>query len=260
MKTLWLTLIVLGLAVASCQNRVPGSRAAVISSDAFEDGAIDGSLWVVGGGARGTWRDSPIGSGHWQYSNEEVVADDGYLQARVWGPASGNTYGAEAWVRTSTNFNDGKNHVIDFAWEPVFADSHHNAYYIQITDGFSPAVGDLHWPQRRPPLSPITESDLSGTSDLLWCTLGGEPSRGLFFQNQASIGRVKWSITIAPEGIARLHDGPSGHGSVLHEATLDSSKPWYIRFMISDGTSAGFPSGDAQLRLYYFSARSTPSR
>ena len=42
----------------------------------------------------------------------------------------------------------------------------------------------------------------------------------------------------------------------MHEAALDFDDPWYLRFWISDCTSAGFPAGDAELSLYDFAADS----
>ena len=70
----------------------------VIFEDNFEDGAIDSSLWIIGGGKRCAWNP---GGGSWQYWNEEITdATDGYLQARTAGPTSGITCGGEAWTRT----------------------------------------------------------------------------------------------------------------------------------------------------------------
>jgi len=83
---------------------IEGPKEEYAWSDDYDDGVIDTSLWVFGGGKRG-WQQRPPGDGNWNYSHEEVVdPTDGYLKARVWGPRSGNTYGAEAWVRTFYNF------------------------------------------------------------------------------------------------------------------------------------------------------------
>ena len=219
------------------------ATAAAATTDAFEDGVIDSSLWLVGGGARGWDASQPIGTGPWSYSNQEVVAADGYLQSHVWGPASGMTYGAEAWVRTLQNYNDGKNYLMNFTWEPGFLDPHANGYFIQVTDGYIANPGSFHWMYGPDP-------DLAGTTDLLWTP--GPPWRGLHFENTPSIGKVSWSLTIDPLGTARLYDSPGASGSILHEGALDPSKAWYVRFMLRDGTSAGFPAGDAWLNLYDF--------
>jgi len=220
--------------------------------DDFEDGAIDIDLWVVGGGARGYSADDPIGTGDWQYSHEEISEPaDGYLRARVWGPTSAMTYGAEAWIRTTYDFNDGNDYLLNFTWEPDFGDSHGNLYFLQITDGFVPPVGDLHWPQRYPPNPPITEADLAGTTDLLWQS---DDVRGWAFENSPSPGKLSQSIAIDSSGTVSLYSAPDAGGSLVYESTLSTAHPWYVRFMVSDGTSGGFPAGDAQLNLYSLNA------
>jgi len=251
-------IFVLVIIVSVCSTN---SQAIEVFSDDFEDGVIDTSLWSVGGGARGWSQYGPIGSGPWSYSNQEITdPTDGYLKCRVWGPGTANTYGAEAWVRTAYDFNKGQTYLINFTWEPDFLDFHYNYYYIQITDGYIAPVGDLHWPNRYPPVPPITEDDLAGTQDLLWHTdpVAG-PIRGLNFGNTASIGKVTWSIEIDASGIARLYNGSDGTGALLHEATLNPAYPWYVRWMVSDGTSAGFPAGDAWFNLYDFHAIPEPA-
>ncbi|MCU0914067.1 MAG: hypothetical protein MUC88_05835 [Planctomycetes bacterium] len=225
-------------------------------SDDFEDGVIDSSLWNVGGGTRGSGTYDPIGTGTWSYSLAEVTGSDGYLRARVWGPQSGGTYGAEAWIRTTYNFNDGKDYTVNFTWEPAFVDPHFNEYFIQVTDGYIPEIGDFHWPQRRPPLPPITDADLAGTNDLVSDPYNLGP--GLGFSYRPGIGKVSWSIDLDSTGIAGLYSSPDASGCLLGEATLDPTKPWYIRFMVLDGTSGGFPAGDASLNLYDFEAIVVP--
>jgi len=219
-------------------------------SDNFENGIIDSSLWLVGGGARGYDPSQPIGTGPWSYSNQEILGPDGYFQSHVWGPTSANSYGAEAWIRTIHNFNDGKNYTINFTWEPGFLDPHYNIYYIQVTDGYIPGVGNLHWPRWTPP-----DPGLAGTKDLLLDT--GTPGRG--FENTPSIGKVNWSISLDSSGVARLYSSPDASGSLLSTAALNPSDPWYLRFMVIDGTSAGFPAGDAWLNLYDFEGTVVPA-
>lgn len=229
------------------------AKATSVISDDFEDGWINPSLWVVGGGARGYDESQPIGTGPWNYSHEEVTdPTDGHLKMRVHGPTSGMTYGAEAWVRTKQNFNDGQFWTINFTWEPEFDDWHYNAYYIQITDGYIPEYGCVHWPNRQAP---------EGTDDLLWNVhpKKGECVQGKRFERATMPGKLTWSITIDPYGEARLHAGPNGMGYELDSRVLDPSYPWYVRFMAIDATSAGFPSGDARLKLYDFQAVPEPT-
>ncbi len=226
---------------------------AVPYSDHFEDGIINTNLWVLGGAKRAWAPDAPPQyTGNWSHSHEEVVAADGHLLLRVWGPTSGMTYGAEAWVRTTYDFNDGKNYLVNFTWEAV-TDGHYDMYFIQITDGYLSWENYLHWqlvPGRDPNIA-------EGTFDLLWHTdrrgqvfAGGELTSGL--------PKSTWSIEIASSGVARLFEGPDATGSLIHEGTLNPDKPWYVRLMVSDGTSAGFPAGDDSLLLYSFSAAVVP--
>jgi len=216
------------------------NTSAVVPGDDFEDEAINHSLWVVGGGGRGWQESDPIGAGDWEYSHTETGSPDGYLEARVWGPVSGSglTYGAEAWIRTTRNFNDGQPYTINFTWSAVATEDHYNLFLIQITDGYIPETGPVEW---------VIQEEPEGTVNLLW---GSATQRGMSLPSGQA--KTMWSIAIDPAGTARLYDASDAGGSLLHEANLDASKPWYIRLMISDGTSSGFPAGDMTLRLYDF--------
>jgi len=220
------------------------------STDNFEDGVIDGSKWVVGGQNRG-YAGSPAGS--WQWSHQEITdSSDGYLKARVWGPYTGNTYGAEAWIRTTQNFNDGGNYVINFTWQPDFADAHANGYFVQITDGYIPTDAPFHWQ--------YIAGEVPGTTDLLWNqTQTGDWYNYWYFENQPTPGILNWSIEILASGTARLYDAPDKAGSLLREESLDLAKDWYFRLMVNDGTSAGFGAGDAWFNVYDFSVVPEPA-
>lgn len=225
-----------------------------VFSDYFEDGSIDTNLWVVGGGSR-AGNESPIGSGSWYYSHQEVVDTDGYLNARVWGPEAGRTRGAEAWVMTTYNFNDGEEYLFNFSWEPAFDDPHFNIYFLQITDGFIPPIGDIHWPTRNPEDTAYPD-ELAETTNLLWNEQpDGNWYRGWWhFRGLPSPGRQDQSITIDSSGTVKLYSEPDASGCLIWESTLNGSAPWHIRFMVTDATSSGFPAGDARLKLYNFSA------
>jgi hypothetical protein len=227
----------------------------VSDSKSSHRSVLDRGLWVTGGGIRGWREDAPLGDGNWNFSHDQIMdTTDGYLRIRVWGPRSANTYGAEAWVRTVQDFNDGRSHTINFTWEarPTIA-GHFDYYFIQITDGFIPAQGDLHWPMRRPPLKPIQEVDLKGTADLIVTQISGSDSVSPGQSLPNGFGPATMSIKLEPSGVARLYDSPNASGRVLHETTLDPDSPWYVRFMVCDGTSAGFSAGDSSLHLYDFS-------
>jgi hypothetical protein len=217
--------------------------------DDFEDGAIDSGIWVVGGAGRGTFATDPPESGPWSHQEMEVTdPTDGFLELRVTGPTSGNTNGAESWARTVQDLNDGEFHFIDVTWGARVIDSHYNQYYLQITDGFIPFQADVHWPDRRPPLAPITDEDLAGTVDLLWRVEGPGTARGL----RLPAGRTPapMSIVIDPAGNVSLYDAAGGQGALLHQDVLDPAKPWHVRLLVSDAASSGFPGGDSTLDIY----------
>jgi hypothetical protein len=228
--------------------------------DDFEDGVIDTGRWTVGGAPRGWDPGNPPDTGNWQYEHKEVMNPvDGYLMAHVWGPESGNSYGAEAWVRTNYNFNDGKPYIINFTWEPKFAEDHHNVYFIQVTNGYISEENNIHW-ARQP--------NVPGTVDLLW-----DPDPSVDYRGQPvskEPGKLTWSIEIdldyleppwpgVPIPVATLYDGPDATGWVLNTEKLLKNEPWYIRFMVVDGTSAGYPAGDAQLNLYDYECIPEPA-
>lgn len=235
------------LVVSHSKNRLlgpviysPSSNENNQISDNFNDGSINSQLWMTGGRLF-----DAFGACAWVYENEEVIdPSDGYFSAHVYGPESGLTYGAEAWIRTKHNFNDGQTYTINITWEPSFAasDTHCNLFYIQVTDGYLIPADDhnLFWQQ----------STYSGTTDLLWDT--NTTQKGWVFENESSPGKLNWSIVIDPSGIARLYNGKDASGNILRQEPLDLSYPWYIRFMVSDGTSLGYPAGNAELKLYNF--------
>lgn len=234
--------------LASCEVLLVGGVV-----DDFEDGVIAPDLWVYGGSKR-AWAPDAGPTGNWSYSHLEglhhPMDPNGYLQLRVEGPTSGMTFGAEAWIRSLYDYNDGRFHRISFAWEAEVADFHYNHYFIQITDGYVPPQSynyiDWTYAEPRPP-------ELAATTDLLWSTTSqGDPIRGAFL----SSGPVRsvWSILISPDGTAELYDGPDGTGARLFGGALDMDKPWHVRFMVTDGTSAGFPAGDSRLNLFSFSS------
>jgi hypothetical protein len=202
--------------------------------DDFEDGVIDTSIWVVGGGKGGTGG-SGSGGGHWY--NEEIEGADGYLQARAITPTSGNTYGSQAWTRTVYNFNDGKDWLINFKWqsdiqspEPWHADYH----LIEITDGRTDWGSGLY-------LHP-DDAVLPGTQQL-------------YLSNRVKISPVNWSIYIDyVNRTATLYEGPDATGPIHSTKPLDEILPWYVRFITTVGTSAGWPAKDCRINLYDFSA------
>lgn len=220
-------------------------------SDNFEDGVIDTSLWVVGGDKR-SYLNQPAGD--WQCSHEEIIDPDGYLQSRVWGPASGNTYGHDVWVRSTYNFNDGQSYCINFTWEP-FTDGWVDFHYIQITDGYTPQNANYNWARENPPV---------GTTDLLWYgpygigSINCWPTEKVQELEGLGITKMSMSISITPDGMARLYEDSDLTGNLLHEGSLNPSVEWYLRFMLCDATSSGFGAGDSSFNLYDFSATVIP--
>jgi len=207
-------------------------------SDDFEDGVIEPNLWVVGGGKGGV---GGPGSGSGQWYNEEIIAPDGYLQARATTPVSGNTYGSQAWTRTLYSFNDGKDWIINFKWEADNQASqpwHADYYLIEITDGRTDWQSGLYVH----PDSGI----LPGTVQL-------------YLGNDTEVSPQTWSIYINhAKQTATLYKGPNRTGIMCSTKTLDESLPWYLRFITTVGTSSGFPAKDCRINLYDFSVTALP--
>jgi len=216
---------------------------ATLLYDDFEDGSINSSIWEYGGQRRG-YNGSPAGSWLWSH-NEIVDPSGGYLRAHVSGPYTGNTYGAEAWIRTKHNFNNGQDYSINFSWQPDFAETHCNQYYLQISDGYIPGNVPFHWQEDGEP----------GTTDLLYFESGGH---GWDFDD-ISPGILNWSIEILASGTARLYDAPNLGGALIHEESLNPASNWHFRLMVNDGTSAGFGSGDSWFDIHEFSTVPEPT-
>ncbi len=197
--------------------------------DDFDDGTLNSALWAWGGNP-----DRGVGGGSWQFSHEEIVGTDGYAKLRVWGPTSGATHGAEAWIRTQYDYNDGLNYIINFRWGADVNASHIDAYAIQITDGTIPGGLDLFW--------------FGGSSG----GIDGAGWRNIYLQApQSDMPPSDWSMHIdGRQNTAMLFGGPNLTGPVLGFKTLPGDQPWYVRFILSDGTSAGFPAGDNVLAVY----------
>jgi hypothetical protein len=221
--------------------RVPEvSASQEVYSDNFEDGVINTGLWVVGGGKGGV-AGAGIGPGQW--FNEEIIACDGYLQARATTTSLfGLTYGSQAWIRTAYNFNDGNDWVINFKWEAeieTVGQWHADYHLIEITDGRTDWASGLY-------VHPQDEV-LPGTQQL-------------YLSNGVEVNPIVWSIYIDHETkTATLYEGRDRTGVVHSINTLDETLPWYVRFITTTATSSGFPAKDCRINLYDFSA-STKSR
>jgi len=205
--------------------------------DDFANGDIDAGLWVWGGAKRGV---GGYGSGDWQWSHTE---SGGALRVRVWGPESGDTYGADAWVRTKHDFNDGRSYLVNFSWEFSANASHLDALAVQITDGLVPKDANFLW---------MTEETTGSKNLYMKCARSpvGQPLPG-----QPTTPPTDWSVYIdALAKTAILYGGPNATGTIVGLATLKTDQPWYLRFAIADGTSAGYPVGDNTLSLNYFKA------
>ncbi len=238
--------LALTLLLVTSLTLTPTSVFAVVdSSDDFEDGVIDTDLWVFGG-RRESW--TPSDEGTWTWSHNEITAADGYLQTRVYGPASGYSYGATAWIRSTYNFNDGRSHIINFTWNADVAPQPQagSLYYIQLTNGYMPSFEEK-------PLNHFLTDGLEGTTDLLYTPNPlGEEYHGK--QINSDTPKETWSLAIDSSGVTRLYNGPNGTGSLVREESPDSTEPWYVRFVVSEATSSGYGAGDSRFNLYRFSS------
>ena len=215
-------------------NVTRGAMQQPVYRDDFEDGVIDTSLWVVGG-SKGGYTGCNSGGGQW--FNEEIIAADGYLRARATLPTSANSYGSQAWTRTVHDFNDGKDWIINFKWEPdiqTVGQWHNDFHFIEITD------------------------DTANCQNCICINPPGDNPPGtvrLYYSNAQDFSPTNWSIIIdASASEATLYEGPDGTGTVHPTMTLDPNTEWYVRFMTAVGTSAGYPAKDCRINLYDFTA------
>jgi parallel beta-helix repeat protein len=233
MKRLCLMICVVGLIFSGV------STAEDAIYDDFEDGVIDTTLWVIGGSRGGV---GGPGSGGGQWFNQEVIAEDGYLQARATTPTSGGTNGAQAWTTTVYNFNDGRNWIINFKWEAdvqTVGQGTQDYHLIEITDGQT-----TWWPSGM--YYPPQDVVLPGTEQL-------------YLENGVEVSPQRWSIYINhTTSTATLYEGANRTGTVHSVKTLDSAIPWYLRFITVVVTAAGYPAKDCRINLYSFSAAPEP--
>jgi len=237
----------------------PPARGDIIWSDDFEDGVIDPDLWTIEGRYTGPWA----------FLHQEVLQPpDGYLEANLHGPTSGNTYGAEAGVRTDYDFNDGTDWLIDFKLDTRRNASHQDQFVIRIADDYFPAQGsgvpDM-WifddgPCAKTLWGVHMWSDVDQyhmqDGELVLVTAPPFPYDNPVFRDSPDYaGPVDWSIRIdSAQQTAKLYMAPHGEGDVYQSRPLDAECPWYLWFLVTDYTSAGFPAGDNSLYLYDFAA------
>ena len=214
--------------------------------DDFEDGQVNPSLWVTHGYIGGY---GGLGAGSWQWSVTEYQATDGFLEARISGPPSGLTYGAEAWVRTARNFNDGSLWTINFDWETMKAGDNGTGFAILVNDGNSTDSTAWHY---------WINSPAPAGSAFLWRHVVDAPG-WVHDLPDIPFPKAIWSVVIDPAGSATLYQAPSAQGSAFSQVDLDASKPWYLEFVVNGGTSAGYTGCDAGFRLYDVNAVPEPA-
>lgn len=196
------------------------------------------SSWVTHGYK---WGWDGIGSGSWQYT---ISDNNSSIEGRVWGPTSGNTYGAEAWWRTGRNFNDGSFWQVTFTLDATIGyTAHYDPFGILISD--TNYTDTIH--------SPLISSNAPAGSVFLWRagTDYGVDTPLPPFSNQT------WTVVIDPTGTAKLYQSADINGSPYRTVTLDLSKSWHLKFELGDATSSGFTAGDNMLRVRNFSAVSS---
>jgi hypothetical protein len=241
-----LRLLLGGVGLAIVVFSTLSSASADYVADNFEDGVIDPSMWVTHGYKGGP---AGVGSGSWQYTIDEHVAADGYLQARIWGPPSGNTYGAEAWARTIKNFNDGNRWLINFKWSTSIdiLNTAGPGFTIGIvTTDSLPDANDIVWWQ--------SHNDRPDVRQLYYNTSRGNVG----YPPDPPFSAQTWSVVIDPSGSATLYEGADGLGTALPTVQLDQSKPWHWGAFVDCLTAAGYDGGDANFRLYDFKADAVP--
>jgi hypothetical protein len=218
-----------------------------IIADDFGDGSIDPAIWVTHGYKGGV---GGVGAGSWQYAVDEHASPVGYLQARVWGPTSGNTYGAEAWVRTVKDFNDGQQWVINFSWDTtVNYPPHCDGFAVYMSDQDPPDDCHWDWLWGQPPYYPRPGFEFLWRYSTGWAGPSGP---------HPSFPVQDWSIRIDSDGTASLYQLPNAQGSPFSTVLLNPAKDWHLGFVLNDATSSGYAAGDNAFRLYDFSASVAP--
>jgi len=236
-----------GMAVAAILLLAAGAtnavRAATPFSDHFDGNSINPSLWVTHG-----WQNCFSG-GDWAWSFTEA---NSRLTTRVWGPTSGISRGATAWVRTVADFNDGKTWVLNFnlGTTITYTPQHIDAFAIQITDGTDPDSPDCLLAAFHP---------VAGTVSLWRTAPATSVGPSIPDTPLSPMPQSDWSVKILPTGTAYLYQAPNAEGTSYSQTALDISKSWYFRFLESDATSSGFTAGDNTIALDYFAATPEPA-
>ncbi|MBI2440742.1 MAG: VCBS repeat-containing protein [Lentisphaerae bacterium] len=186
------------------------------------------------------WGWDGIGNGSWQYT----FTDTGNaIEGRVWGPTSGNTYGSEAWWRTSQNFNDGNFWQVTFTLDATIGYTpHYDPFGILISD--TNYTDTIH--------SPLIYSNPPSGSVYIWRNNTDTGEAGTDTP-QPPFSNQTWTVLIDPAGKAKLYQSDGVNGSPYRTVTLDLSKPWHLKFELGDATSSGFTAGDNTLRVRNFS-------
>ena len=140
-------------------------------------------------------------------------------------------------MRTKPDFNDGRDWIINFKWEPdikTVGQWHADYHLIEITDGrIDWSYGLYTHPQ--PNILPGTQQ--------------------LYLGNGQDFSPTTWSIVIdASASEATLYEGPDGTGTIHSTKQLGNGDAWYVRFITTTATSAGYPAKDCRINLYDFTA------
>ena len=206
-------------------------------SDDFEDGQINTALWAFGGGY--------CDSADLHYSSwtvEEIAAADGYLHTGIQRQPTGVPGGAYVWLRTKYNFNDGKDHVINFTWGNVCPDSVSYPYNsaVQVTDGeINQPPGSRDW----------FMTDTSGTKNIYTTIYYVGPEYRSGTKGTMSVLISAWNKT------AYRYRWENLTGGLASTTQLDPTKPWYLRFIYSVYKSGGtFSEFDASVNFYLFTS------
>jgi hypothetical protein len=219
----------------------------------FEPNHTDFTHYWTHGGQKIGWNGGAQSA--WSFSHNPIDSGNG-VEMRIVGPQSGGSYGAEAWVKTTMNFNDGNDWLINFSWNAVRRDQFSNRLQLQITDGYIDPSQFIYWECR----------DIPGTTNLLtdkdiWGLNDNNSNYFMFLAESMGIWAEtlqNYSLEISPNGKARLFNAYDLKGNLLTEKTLDKNYPWYFRVMAKDATSAGIPAGDFSINVHDVSATQVP--
>ena len=175
----------------------------------FEPGTNNiSSNWIEGGSKRG-WSEGVFDSNR-TFSYDPINNGDG-IEMKLSGPTNGLSYGAEEWVRTTTDLR-GNDWLINLSFKANVIEPYNNRVQIQITDGYIDTNGHLYWMQK-----PIPGTNNLITDQILGFSTG-DPYSILYDLTSNSWPNIstEYSIDLQKDGTVRVYDQYNKTGNMIN--------------------------------------------